>query len=202
MTGVRTDIAVVNETSRHTWDTPITLINKPWLKKNAVLCLAFPPAMFFAKAAVCLLYLRIFDMMVWIRYTTRVMLFVLFGAYFSMMPVYILYAFPYGSDEQWDYTLSAKMMNKLSVLAIFAGAFNVATDIILLSLPVPIVMKLSLSLEKRIGLAAVFLAGIVATLTTALGLYYRISMYLSKKNMNSVAHGDAMWAAAKTYIIV
>ncbi|KAJ4368376.1 hypothetical protein N0V83_006733 [Neocucurbitaria cava] len=187
----------LNKTSHHAWDTPISSINATWFKRNAALCLLYGPAMFFAKTAVCTLYLRIFNTVVWMRYTV-IGAIVFFGCtYFSMVPVYIAFSFPYG-DEQWDLPLAAKV-GRADRMAIVTGVINVISDIFLLTIPLPIIMKLNLSLRKRLGLAAVFLTGIIATIATILGLYYRIQLYRSKKNADG---GDATWVAAATYITV
>ncbi|KAF1846523.1 uncharacterized protein K460DRAFT_367281 [Cucurbitaria berberidis CBS 394.84] len=190
-------IMLSNKTARHAWDTPISLLNDVWFKRNAALSIIYGPAMFFAKAAICTLYLRIFNTMAWMRYTAWGTIVILACIYGSMVPVYLVYSIPYG-NEKWDLTLAAKI-GKADKMAIGIGAVNVAFDIFLLILPVPIIMKLNLSFRKRIGLSAVFMTGIVATVSTVLGLYFRISVYRSKRSPTS---GDATWVAAATYITV
>lgn len=187
----------MNKRARHAWDTPISFIDERWFKRNAALCLLYGPAMFFAKAAVCTLYLRIFKTVTWMRYSAWGAIIFLGCTYGSMVPVYAVYSLPYG-NEKWDLTLAAKV-GKADKMAITTGAINVATDIFMIVLPLPIIMKLNLSLRKRLGLAAVFLTGIIATVATVLGLYFRVSLYQSKLDPDG---GDATWVAAATYITV
>lgn len=190
-------IMLMNATARHAWDTPISFIDETWLKRNAALCLLYGPAMFFAKAAVCTLYLRIFNTVTWMRYAAWGAIVVLGITYGTMVPVYAVFSFPYG-DEKWDLALTMKV-GRVDRMAISTGTINVASDIFLLAIPVPIIMKLNLSLRKRIGLSAVFMTGIVATVATVLGLYFRIEMFRSKFDPDG---GDATWVAAATYITV
>lgn len=187
----------VNETSRHSWDTPLAFINATWLKRDAVLCIIFGPAMFFAKAAVCTLYMRIFEAIVWMRYTMWALLTFIFISYFSMVPIYAYFAFPWG-HQKWDLALTDKT-SRVDQLAVAAGALNVFSDLLLLTLPVPIIMKLNLSIQKRIGLAAVFLTGIIGIVATGFGLYFRVMLFLTRSDL---AHGDTTWVAASTYITV
>jgi hypothetical protein len=188
--------STANKTSRHAWDTPITFIDAPWFKRNAALCLVYGPAMFFAKAAVATLYLRIFDAIHWIRWSCWTLVALMACAYGSTIPVYAIYAFPHG-DEQWDLSLGAKA-TATDKLGIATASFNVVTDLFLLVAPLPIILKLNLSLSKKLGLTTVFLTGIVALFATVLGLYYRITLYMSKME----THSDPTWVAAATYITV
>src|SRR5687768_6561314 len=97
----------VNKTARHAWDTPISFINETWFKRNAALCLLYGPAMFFSKVAVCTLYLRIFNTVHWMRWTCWIAIALFTCVYWSMVPVYAIYSFPYG-DETWSLPLVAK----------------------------------------------------------------------------------------------
>lgn len=76
-----------------------------------------------------------------------------------MVPVYAVFSFPYG-DESWDLNLAMKT-GKVDRMAIATSTINVVSDVFLLIIPLPIIMKLNLNLRKRIGLAAVFMTGIM-----------------------------------------
>jgi hypothetical protein len=174
----------------------MTFLDAAWFKRNAALCLLYGPAMFFAKAAVATLYMRIFDAIHWIRWTCWVLLVLMACAYGSTIPVYAIYSFPYG-DEKWDLTLGAKA-TPTDKMGIATASFNVVSDLFLLIAPIPIILKLNLSFRKKFGLSAVFLTGIMALVATTLGMYYRISLYMSKLD----PHSDPTWVAAATYITV
>ncbi|KAF2203935.1 hypothetical protein GQ43DRAFT_497085, partial [Delitschia confertaspora ATCC 74209] len=47
-------IMSMNETARHAWDVPLSAVDSLWLKKNAVVCMVYSPAMWCAKT--CYLY--------------------------------------------------------------------------------------------------------------------------------------------------
>jgi len=51
--------------------------------------------------------------------------------------------------------------SKMQLPAIVSGTYGVVSDVFLLILPLPIIFGLNLSLRKKIGLYAVFLAGLM-----------------------------------------
>lgn len=115
--------------------------------------------MFFAKAAICTLYLRIFKIVQWMTWCAWGALVVLGCIFWAMVPIYAVFSFPYG-DEEWNLNLALKT-GRMDGLTIGVSAVNLASDLFLLVIPLPIIMKLNLSLQKRIGLAAVFMTGIM-----------------------------------------
>ncbi|KAL9119580.1 MAG: hypothetical protein Q9187_003867 [Circinaria calcarea] len=58
-------------------------------------------------------------------------------------------------------------------LGITMGGFNVASDFYILFLPMPGVWQLQLPLQKKIGICAIFMTGLLACLSSVAGLYYR-----------------------------
>lgn len=52
---------------RHTWDTPLSEINEDYMKKLVSTSIVVGPMRFFAKAAILMLYYRVFNVEVWMR---------------------------------------------------------------------------------------------------------------------------------------
>lgn len=69
----------------------------------------------------------------------------------------------------------------------------------LLVLPLPIIMKLNLSLKKKYRLQLSVSDWIYRHYRNRLELYYRVSLFVSKTDLDS---GDATWDAAATYLTV
>lgn len=71
-----------------------------------------------------------------------------------------------------------------------AGLINTATDFCCTMLPALIVLRLHMSLRRRLGVALIFLVGISVNVASALRIYYAFHQY---------ATGD-MWDSMQSYI--
>ncbi|KAI4141112.1 MAG: hypothetical protein L6R39_005498 [Caloplaca ligustica] len=80
--------------------------------------------------------------------------------------------------HQWDisYTSLESLMSKyeLNLLFITTSALNLLGDIYLLLIPLAAVAKLQMPLRQKLGVSAVFLAGVLACAAAAFATYYRI----------------------------
>lgn len=110
--------------------------------------------MFCAKAAIFTLYLRIFKPERWLRYACWFGIALSLLIYLSNIPVFAVFAFPHG-DEKWDLSLAAKA-SKTNIHGIITASYNVASDIYILILPIPMILRLNLSPHKKLGIFAVF----------------------------------------------
>jgi hypothetical protein len=117
------------------------------------------PGLWCAKVAILSLYLRLFGSVKWMRWCCWFGIIFSGLVYWPILPVYIVYQFPYG-DEKWDTVLLSKNQHTF-VPGLLVGAFNVVSDLYLLLLPLPVIASLKLSLAKRISLGAVFMTGIM-----------------------------------------
>lgn len=114
-------------------------------------------AIAFAKCSILLLYYRIF-----ISSRFRVAIYVLafiviswglsdvFVAIFQCSPVRFA----------WDKAIQGSCINQLAFYR-WISMPNIVTDIVMLSLPMPMVWKLHCSVAQRVGLSAIFLMGSV-----------------------------------------
>lgn len=111
-----------------------------------------------AKAPILLLYTKLFGTMVWVRriaYTTLALGFV---GYTATSLVGTL-------DNPENKTLDTAYWNRLFGhsygIAVSNAVFNLAIDIIAFLIPMPIIYRLNLPFRKKIGLAFLFVLGIV-----------------------------------------
>jgi hypothetical protein len=112
-------------------------------------------AFMFVKLSILLFYLevsphRTFRAMVYVVITATVIYSVLgsFEFVFACRPV----------AKNWDVTLDGTCFPSLKVLTIHGGV-NIATDVMMLALPVILVRKLRLPTRQKIALAALFMTG-------------------------------------------
>ena len=117
--------------------------------------------MFFAKASLLLLYLRIFGPKKSTRYWIYFGLAFTFCLYWINIPFDSYYCTP-SPGGSWDdrFVLGTKCQ-KTIILGLVQGSLSVALDVFILILPVPVVMTLKLSSKKRVGALAVLMTGVL-----------------------------------------
>ena len=73
----------------------------------------------------------------------------------------------------WNLNIkNAKCLN-LANIAYASAAFNIATEVIILVLPMPVISSLNLGLKRKIGISALFAAGaLYVSLMTGICLSY------------------------------
>ncbi|PSN65481.1 hypothetical protein BS50DRAFT_575474 [Corynespora cassiicola Philippines] len=176
---------------RHTWDTPLSEINEDYLKKLFATSIVYGPMFFFAKAAILILYYRAFGTKTWMRWTCWTMGVILFGAYWQTVPQTFIYCMPH-NGRPWDATILVGC-NRLKIPGLVHGAMNVAADIIMVIMPLPIIIKLHVPLSRKIALSAIFATGLLALICSALAVYYRVE----------ISYGnDPVWSNAQAWIVI
>ncbi|KAI3338649.1 hypothetical protein F4824DRAFT_509067 [Ustulina deusta] len=180
-------------TARHIWDIPFGAIDASWVKRTAVVGTIYSPALWFAQAAILTLYLRLFGVIKWLRWCCYIGIAFLFAAYWSLVPVSVVYNFPHG-NEKWDLAITEKSVQS-QVAYVTAGAIGVISDIYIFLLPFLILLKLQVSLKKKIGLSIVFLVAIIGIISSIFVFYFRIILWKNKTI-------DPYWNVAAAYVTV
>ena len=119
----------------------------------------FGPTIWSSKAAILALYLQLFGTKRWLRWTCYFALIIIFLFYWAKIPLAWVYCTPH-NGATWDVQVLTNCSD-IEIMGPTQGVVGVAADIFLLTVPLPIIYKLNLALRKRIGLAAVFLVGIL-----------------------------------------
>ncbi len=139
--------------------------------------------MLFSKLTVCALYLRLFESIRFVRYSSWILI-VLYACLYS---IGVIIGF-----IQLAATSPALQNINVAPYETLLASFTLLVDVILLALPIKPILKLSLPLNRRIGLLAVLLAGIGATLCSIFTLIFRLEFYYSAP----VPITDWTWVAA------
>ena len=63
-------------------------------------------------------------------------------------------------NYSWDKTINGKCGNT-EAIALFSAAFNMALDVWVVCLPLPIVWQLQMSKQRKIGISATFALGLM-----------------------------------------
>ncbi|KJZ76508.1 hypothetical protein HIM_04237 [Hirsutella minnesotensis 3608] len=176
---------------RHAWDSPVSFFDATYIKTIFFSYLIYGPMLFFAKASILITYYRIFQPEIWLRICTYIFLFIMLMSYWFTVPLSFYYCMPRpNTGDPWDIWILLNCANMNSPGLVQAG-FNIAADVAIFILPLPVVFKLRMPLAKKCYTIAVFATGNFALAASILTLYYRIQV---------VRGNDGVWAGAQTYI--
>lgn len=108
------------------------------------------------KSSILLLYLRLFRIHHWFRYTTYCLLAYiwLWGISESLVSIFQCKPIAY----QWNKSLNGKCINQLSYYR-WVSVPNVIHDVVMLLVPAPVVWKLKIDIRQKLALSAVFFVG-------------------------------------------
>ncbi|KAL1965539.1 hypothetical protein VTN77DRAFT_5622 [Rasamsonia byssochlamydoides] len=161
---------------RHIWDLPIA-----WTSKHRSLLyiadMIYLIAMMCAKLSILLIYLRLFGVYNAFRFVAWGMMAVIvvyswtvFFVYaFSCNPVY--WAWHVTLDEAWN----ARHCINFLPLNTAMGAVNIATDVVLLMLPLRMVWKVQMRTAQKLGLTLVFGTGLFTVAAACVREYFVVS---------------------------
>lgn len=111
--------------------------------------------------AILVLQLRLFAPKIWFRVAIYIGIALVTLVHWSNVPVYGILCTP-RRGENWDMVLlSSKRCSAASTHTVVTGAIGTALDIYMLILPLPIIAELNLAPRRKLGLALVFMAGIL-----------------------------------------
>lgn len=120
------------------------------------------PAIFFGKMAILLLYFKIF------RVNKPMRLAIYFGMFLNLLHWGQFFSSPYycapNVGESWEEVISSGSCASTMVVAYTQGGVSLATDIYIFVLPIPMVLKLQMTLKKKMQLLAVFLTALMFVL--------------------------------------
>lgn len=130
----------------------------PYYVKVSVGCteLIYGPSVFFAKLSICILYLRLFAPNQGFRFLT----------YFIITANLLIYAattFTYGylciprPSQSWRQRQSMHVcLDSSKPVNYIGGIYNIVSDLYIFILPLPVIWRLHMPLNKRIGVSSIF----------------------------------------------
>ncbi|KAI5865351.1 hypothetical protein GGS23DRAFT_558809 [Durotheca rogersii] len=128
-------------------------------------------ATWFAKAPIFLLFIHLFGVKLWLRWTSYAALLVTL-LYLLGWNIWVgINCVPYSPDDVPALLVSCAYAG--SVAGVACGAFNVVVGLLIFLLPLPVITKLQLPIGKKVGVAVVFLIGILAVVASSIALYYK-----------------------------
>ncbi|ROW10728.1 hypothetical protein VPNG_05124 [Cytospora leucostoma] len=182
---------------RHMWDVPVSWVlnnrNVRLMSSNGII---FPITIFFAKASILLLYLRIFGVNRWLRTTIYIGITLLAIFYTAMACAGIVGVVQCVGLAAASIQFCSDIGGPIQLAQ---SAFNVITDVWILILPMPLVLKLQMPRARKIGLLAVFAVGSVACGASMTRLIEFAIRYHSKDNFwDHAIDSEVSFFTAKT----
>lgn len=104
-----------------------------------------------------MLYYRLFGSKNYMRYAIVFGISFSFLFYFGAMTATAILCAP-KVGHPW---VEAKCTQVVAAVGLSIGIVNLALDIFLLILPIPVILSLQLSVKKKIGILAIFMVGLV-----------------------------------------
>ncbi|RYP13122.1 hypothetical protein DL767_010881 [Monosporascus sp. MG133] len=152
------DHLFANGGARHQWDMSIAKLQSVLSQQSRAAIIQMPTYLL-AKLALLFLFHRIFGPKKAFKWAIIVGCIVVTCVYLTVMFIYVF------ADAQ----------GVLVPTSYGVACINLITDIYLLVLPMAAINSLHLPLARKIGIAAVFAAGLLACAMSALALYYRFN---------------------------
>ncbi|KAI8946484.1 hypothetical protein F4801DRAFT_564470 [Xylaria longipes] len=122
-----------------------------------------------ARAPILFLYINLFGVKTWLRWSSIITLIVTGLLCFSAMVVALSECKPSNGTP----TGLPVCIQYSTYSGLITGFVSVFVDIVVFLLPIPVILRLQLPMSKRIGLGVVFSSGILAIVASLVGLVYK-----------------------------
>lgn len=144
----------------HIWDLTLgDLTNTPFLLVLVIEAL-WGPFIWLIKLSLFLMYMEIFKVLAWFKRLVWVGV-IVSGLFYFSGTVAKLALCATRENETYIMAFSAPRCDSTKMLGIVTGIFNIISDVYLLLLPVPVVLKLRMERRKKYGILAGFGTGIM-----------------------------------------
>ncbi|GAP83174.2 hypothetical protein SAMD00023353_0401820 [Rosellinia necatrix] len=153
----------------HQWNVPLSDFNASFLERTLSSIVLFSLSSLFVKTALLALYLRVFApsvsarMMIWVGVAAIVVFYIVSIILNICFCVPISMTTPVPDRDEWAKKLKASNCSQpVYNLNAAVGLFGVVSDLYVLIIPVTMVYKLRIPRNRKIGILAIFLTGLLA----------------------------------------
>ncbi|TGJ77551.1 hypothetical protein E0Z10_g10720 [Xylaria hypoxylon] len=164
----------------HQWNVPLSRFNASFMGRTLGSIVLFSLSSVFVKTALLSLYLRVFSpnrtarMMIWIGFTTIVVFYTIAIILNIRFCLPLSMTTPVPDQDEWAKKLKASNCSQpVYNLNAAVGLFGVVSDLYVLIIPVSMVYKLRIPRNKKIGILAIFLTGLVAIASSITSTAFR-----------------------------
>ncbi|OTB11606.1 hypothetical protein K445DRAFT_321984 [Daldinia sp. EC12] len=157
---------------RHTWDVPLSVLTDSYLRTNFVFVIMSPISIMLVKLTLLILYLRIFNPVKIAKIAIYVCIGVTISFYMATTIAELVVGLPKAGGEGWQAAQSRYAPFGLD-LSVVRGVFGVISDFVILLIPMTQVITLHLPLRKKVIIAGIFLAGLLACVCSIVACVFR-----------------------------
>ncbi|KAI0976664.1 hypothetical protein F4678DRAFT_120418 [Xylaria arbuscula] len=156
-------IRTVSVTSTAALDLPLLF------RLAIVIIILVQGTLWFSKAPILFLYIKLFGVSHWLRWTSYATLLITGLVYLAGL-IYTLVMCPTDQVTLIAYQTCA---HSNTLAGVISGFVSVIADAIIFILPIPVIFGLQLETSKKIGLSVTFLSGILGIAASIVALYYK-----------------------------
>ncbi|KAF4992244.1 hypothetical protein FGRMN_7274 [Fusarium graminum] len=153
---------IIGATGVHSWEMPIETL-KDGNKLTFISPILYAVCTAFSKIALTLFYRRL-SPQPWWRWSVYGVLLLVAGYNLAILLVIVFGCFPF--EKSWDFTVLEGSCVDRPAVYICTAALGIGTDLILLVMPLPMILRLQMPRRQKAGLVVLFIIG-SATLVTS-----------------------------------
>ncbi|KAJ5638743.1 hypothetical protein N7528_001133 [Penicillium herquei] len=182
----------------HLWNVTVPMFTY-FQKIILVAAVIYIPSLAFAKVGLIILYHRIMNRQPGYVLTLHVISAIICGYSIALMFALIFACTPI--QKGWDSSITTGHCVNRSALYIATAAFNIASDLALIVVPIPLVMGLQMPRIQKWGLLAMFMVGCATFITSILRLQTLIP-YLTATDVTYEIAPPQMWIYIEANLII
>ncbi|KAF2729055.1 hypothetical protein EJ04DRAFT_516204 [Polyplosphaeria fusca] len=176
----------------HQYDLRIgTLMTKTYFASLTASQSLYPVVLLFTKLSILLLVMRIFWSVKAARYFVWFGIFVNTVFYFITFVLTVVWCAPPAGGDPIVYGSKPSCQTDVHIISVVQSGFNIGSDLYLVLIPIPLVAGLKMSHARKFRVSFVFALGLLATVLSAINLYYRVL---------SLRTTDVTWIYTTVYI--
>ncbi|KAH7251603.1 hypothetical protein BKA59DRAFT_492075 [Fusarium tricinctum] len=188
---------VIGATGVHAWEMPIQTFNDG-NKLTFISPILYAVCTAFSKMALALFYRRLSPQRWW-RWSVYSVLFLVAGYNLAIMLVIIFGCTPF--EKSWDFTiLEGSCVNRPAVY-ICTAILGIASDLILLVMPLPMILRLQMPRRQKAGLVVLFVIG-SATLVTSVVRLVLLVPFASASDYTWVLSSAIVWIYVEANLLI
>ncbi|MCJ1475922.1 hypothetical protein MMC13_004586 [Lambiella insularis] len=169
--------------ARHMWNVPAWWFSDLYWKLRFAQNTIQPLAFIFSRITFFLLYLRLFGRSPPFRWACYFGIAFYFVSNIIDIPLYAVYCAP-APGNPWASMDTLEKCAQLEWISLFYGGINIASDLYIIILPMPMIWGLQMSLERKLGIMAIFTSGLFVLIASIVSMVYRYKL---------VNDGDTNW---------
>ncbi|KAI1069437.1 hypothetical protein LB507_008862 [Fusarium sp. FIESC RH6] len=180
----------------HAWEIPISTFNI-YLRDVYISAVIYVPCGSLAKVALLIFYLRLSPQR-WFKIAVYASMVFIIGYTIGLFFALLLACAP--MEKNWNVLVEGTCVN-LPALYFATAAVNIASDILLFFLPLPMVCQLQLPFKQKIGLMGIFTIGSLTVITSIVRMSLLPGM-LQSMDLTWVIAYPSIWIIVESNLII